>query len=1091
MPYIADLHVHSHYSRATSKDLNLESLYQWAKIKGINVVGTGDFTHPAWFAELKEKLRPDGNGLYVLKDPPREEAIPGTVTRDIDVRFCLSTEISSIYKYGDRVRKNHNLVYAPDLETVARINHRLSSIGNLEADGRPILGLPSRDLLEIVLETSGRAHLVPAHIWTPWFSTLGSKAGYDSMEACFRDLTPHIFAVETGLSSDPEMNWRLSALDQYTLISNSDAHSPSKLGREANIIDTGLSYDELFDSFKTRDGFLGTYEFYPEEGKYHHDGHRKCNIALPPEVTKRYQKKCPECGKPLTVGVLHRVVDLADRGDSRKPENAAGYKYIIPIPEVLGEIEGVGPKTKTVRRKYRDVISKYGNEFSLLHEVPTDEIRKNSGPVLAEAISRIRNNEVTPKAGYDGVYGVVKVFEEGEIERIRGQLGFFNMGEYRKEETSANVAEPVQPLDVQEDKETASRFSLNARQEKIKQSVEGATLVEAGPGTGKTHTLVEWIVRQVESGKWTPGEILAVTFTNKSAEELQQRLTGRLGGRAEAMTIGTFHGVAWKLLRELNPGLNTIYDRAARRMAFRFLFPKLRPEERATVEDQLVDHFELGKELPGKFRSYRQRYLDYLAEQGAADLSNLINRLVGILVEDVSLQEKLQHRFGAVAVDEFQDINPIQYSLVKLLAGGDDQSILAIGDPRQSIYGFRGSDPGLFFEFGREFKARKISLNRNYRSTGSIVQAAGSLIRNNKGSGSTRVNAVKKEGSLVTIHRARNPFEEADYILDQIERYIGGIDSLASGTHTDSEHSYGLGDIAVLFRTNAVGDALFKSFLEAGIPVSYGDGTSFLAEPPFTVISNLLQLHLDPGNSMALSDLLSEAYGWSDAQVTSLLSRVKNRSDSLFGKQLSEKIGAPLQGDLKELRRLLEQVSDEMEMGGKRLKRVVELISSHFLPDELLSETQLLKKETLLELAGQSGGNIEQFLHQMQLNPYTDAGRLKTEGVHLLTFHAAKGLEFPVVFIAAAEEEITPLLREGTDMEEERRLFYVAMTRAEEELQITCSRERSRYGEIRPMEESRFIAEIPEVLKEVTGKTESVPEQQEDNSALSGQLGLF
>jgi len=404
MFYIADLHLHSHYSRATSKDLNLESLYQWARLKGINVVGTGDFTHPQWFEELREKLKPDGKGFFTLKNSPKNPALPGLKTHDIDVRFCLTTEISSIYKYGDRVRKNHNLVYAPDFETVARLNQRLSTIGNLASDGRPILGLPSRDLLEIVLDTSDRAYLIPAHIWTPWFSSLGSKAGYDSIKECFRDLADHLFAVETGLSSDPAMNWKLSELDRLTLISNSDAHSPRKLGREANLFDTDRSYDGMFDAIKTRNGFLGTYEFYPEEGKYHHDGHRKCNVSLDPESTRKYKGICPVCGKPLTVGVLNRVTSLSDRNEPVQPSDAPGYDYIIPLPEILAEIEGSGPESKKVQERFNQVISRFGNEFSLLREVPIQDIQNQGWIALGEAIRRLRNNEVEPQAGYDGVF---------------------------------------------------------------------------------------------------------------------------------------------------------------------------------------------------------------------------------------------------------------------------------------------------------------------------------------------------------------------------------------------------------------------------------------------------------------------------------------------------------------------------------------------------------------------------------------------------------------------------------------------------------------------------------------------------------------
>ncbi|MDX1619060.1 MAG: UvrD-helicase domain-containing protein, partial [Balneolaceae bacterium] len=746
MRYIADLHVHSHYSRATSKDLNLESLYRWARVKGIHLVGTGDFTHPGWFAELKEKLVPDGNGFFRLKDPPNDPALPGAEPRDIEVRFCLTTEISSIYKHDGRVRKNHNLVFAPDLDTVARLNHRLSAIGNLEADGRPILGLPSRDLLEIVLESSDRACLVPAHIWTPWFSTLGSKAGYDSIRACFRDLTDQLFAVETGLSSDPAMNWKLSSLDSFTLISNSDAHSAAKLGREANILNTEFSYDGLIEAFRTGEGFQGTYEFYPEEGKYHHDGHRKCGVSLPPGQTRKFSGTCPECGKPLTVGVLHRVEDLADREESQKPREAAGYDYIIPLPEVLGEIEDVGIATKTVRRNYSRVISTFGNEFDLLREVPVPDIEKRGGPVLAEAIRRIRQNEVTPVAGYDGVFGVIKIFKRGEIDRIRGQLGFFGIDEYRAEKPEAAAApETAYRPEPDTTGGDSAAPTLNEEQKEVVRSQEGRTLVKAGPGTGKTYTLIEWVARAAEAGTRT----LAVTFTNKSADELRHRLDARVGEQASIVTVGTFHSIAWRWLQERHPELDRVYDRASRRMALRSLFPGLRNSEREDLEAALIAHFERGEPLPRAYRGYAARYRNYLREQGAADLSDIIHQVVEGLESESEWLKRVRTRCEAVAVDEFQDINPMQYRLIRLLADGDDTGVLAIGDPDQSIYGFRGSDVSLFYRFAREFNAREISLVQNYRSTGVILEGAGAVIRHNELRSGVELTPGRKRGAAI------------------------------------------------------------------------------------------------------------------------------------------------------------------------------------------------------------------------------------------------------------------------------------------------------------------------------------------------------
>lgn len=425
MSYIADLHIHSRYAQATSPSLTPETLYQWAAVKGIQVLGTGDFTHPAWLAELKEKLEPCNNGLFRLKQPPVETAMPGMKVKLNDLRFCLSTEICTVYLYNGKMRKNHHLVYAPDFETVHRINHSLAKYGNLEADGRPTVQLSSRDLLEIVLQASPQAYLVPAHVWTPWFSTLGSKGGYDSVEDCFRDLSSYVFALETGLSSDPDMNRKWSRLDRFTLLSSSDAHSPSKLGREANLFHTGLSYEALFEAVKTGQGFAGTYEFFPEEGKYFLDGHRKCGIFLQPGETALHKGICPRCGRPLTVGVLNRVEKLTDRSAPLPGNRPAGFHYIIPLAEILAEIHGVSVGTKKQEKAYCDAITAFGNEFSLLTEVPVADIHRYN-PVLAEAIRRMRLHQVIRTPGYDGVYGTIRLFNEGEQQPSgTQQLGLF------------------------------------------------------------------------------------------------------------------------------------------------------------------------------------------------------------------------------------------------------------------------------------------------------------------------------------------------------------------------------------------------------------------------------------------------------------------------------------------------------------------------------------------------------------------------------------------------------------------------------------------------------------------------------------------
>ena len=412
MFFYADLHIHSKYSRATSKDCDLEHLAIWAQKKGLGLIATGDFTHPAWFNEIKEKLIPDGSGAYRLK-PEIEKQI---FTTSNPVRFILSVEISTIYKKGDKTRKVHHVVFAPDIDTAQNFRQKLDAIGNINSDGRPILGLDSRNLLETALESGEGTFIIPAHIWTPWFSVLGSKSGFDSIEECYGDLSEHIFAVETGLSSDPEMNWRVSKLDKFRLVSNSDAHSPSKLAREATVFDTNPDYYSIMNALKTGKGYVGTVEFFPEEGKYHEDGHRKCNVCMTPEETKKLNGICPVCGKPMTIGVLNRVCELADRdcNNTFKPDTAGEVYSLVPLPEIISEILGVGPAAKSVTKEYERLISKFGSEFSILREVPTEDISRDF-PLLGEGISRLRKGQVIKHAGYDGEYGVIRLFEENEL----------------------------------------------------------------------------------------------------------------------------------------------------------------------------------------------------------------------------------------------------------------------------------------------------------------------------------------------------------------------------------------------------------------------------------------------------------------------------------------------------------------------------------------------------------------------------------------------------------------------------------------------------------------------------------------------------
>lgn len=973
MLYYTDLHIHSKYSRATSKSCNLEELAVWAKKKGLSLISTGDFTHPAWFNEIKEKLVPAGEGVYRLR-PDIEKALS---LGENPVRFLLSVEISTIYKKGDKTRKVHHVVFCPSIETAHIFREKLDALGNIKSDGRPILGLDSRNLLETVLESGEGSFIIPAHIWTPWFSVLGSKSGFDSIEECYDDLSEHIFAVETGLSSDPQMNWHVSKLDKYRLVSNSDAHSPSKLAREATVFDHNPDYYSLMHALKTGEGYVGTVEFFPEEGKYHEDGHRKCNICLSPEDTKKLNGICPVCGKPVTIGVSYRVNELSDRKEIITPPSTAGEVFsLVPLQEIVSEIMQVGPQSKSAVCEYERLVHRFGSELAILQDIPTDEISKAS-TLLGEGISRLRQGKVIKHAGYDGEYGVIKLFEDDELVK----KNFVNLKldiEMPQQEVNKLPETPMFSTSANSNKnivknvcaEKSSNYGLDKFQQQAVESAHNQLLIIAGPGSGKTTVLTQRIAHLISDKNIAPQNCLAITFTRKAAQEMRERLAKISEEKAKLLNIHTFHSLCFSILKEN-------YERAGLSQDFTVMSE----QEKALHNDEKI-------------------------LENALEFDDLIQLSVKLLTENEDILNLYRNRFQYNFVDEYQDIDENQYKLIRLLVP-ENGNIFVIGDPNQAIYGFRGGDAKFFNNFTEDYPSTQIiNLKNNYRSTNCIVDASNQMINS-----FNIISMYDKPHEKITIHTAPSDKAEAEFVASTIENLIGGHSffSLDSQRSEGQESNYSFSDFAILYRTSSQLPLIIEAVKRTGMP--------------FVNLSN---------------DLLCEKKA-----IRSFLNNLKDDKS----------------------------VSDQFE-------------ASY---DKLAEETDEYILNYLQNLA-KIHNNKNEFIHEVSFLTEADTLDKRSDRITLMTLHSAKGLEFKCVFIVGLENDILPLYRakEPQEIEEERRLLYVGMTRAKERLFLSHALKRKWLGTYKNLQISPFLEKIKDDLLKLS-KFEKVYEEK-DNSE---QLSLF
>ncbi len=1081
MKFIGDFHVHSHYSIATSKDLKPEYTDYWAKIKGIKVIGTGDFTHPGWTKELKEKLEPAEPGLFKLKDEYKLHC-PIPETKDNEVRFLLSSEISNIYKKYDKVRKVHNCILAPDFETVEKIQQKLQSLKfNITSDGRPILGLDSRDLLEIVLDANEDIFFIPAHIWTPWFSALGDKSGFDTIEECYADLSSHIFAVETGLSTDPPMNWTCSFLDKYTLVSNSDAHSPEKLGRNANIFNTKLSYYDIIDAMKTGnpEHFLGTIDFFPQEGKYHFDGHRKCGIKWNPLQTLRHNGICPVCGKKVTVGVMNRIAQLTDRDNILDRKNRLPFYSLIPLKEILSEIQGVGKNSKKITREYNSLIQKAGSEFNLLYNFTIEDVKKIGGEILAEAIRRMRNREVYIEEGFDGVFGKIKVFNNKpkEIESQESlfmepdaekyskkksiELINFDLKKYKELKKSLSENTPNIKIKGTYSLSNSSDdvlYELNKEQRQAADHFLGPALVTAGPGTGKTRVLTYRIAYLILRKNIYPQNILALTFTNKAAKEVKERLDELLYNKADIseLKVTTFHAFGLSMITDQidKTGRSNnfiIIDEDEKKQilikaGYKKTDIKKISKSITDVKQSLLSINEIKDE---NLKSVIKYYDTFLEKQNIFDLDDLIYYPAMILKKYPETLFYYKNKYKWILIDEYQDVNFAQYQIIKMMMPDKDSNLCVIGDPNQAIYGFRGANIKYIQSFIDDYPNASIyKLKKSYRCSDLILKASNEVVRNNI-SEDILLKGLQK-GVKIKIIKNTTDKSEAEFVARTIEKMIGGLRFFSMDSNitqgNEDENIKSLSDFVVLFRIGKQVKVLEKAFNDHSIPYQIIGDIPFFKKEPVNSIIDFLKFSLNPDNIFIKNKLIDK--------------KIINESQS-------------------------EGISHLIE--NKSVKDAIESIIDNYFSKEKLKYKSLIKN--LFDYAHNFGDNIKEFLKFTALGTSVDTYKPNTESVTLMSIHSAKGLEFKCVFIVGCEDGLLPYSifeNQKSDPEEERRLLYVGMTRAKEFLFLTHAEKRYIMGKEYHLQRSPYLDNIEKELTELPKSKYKKPIKVKDN-----QLNLF
>ncbi len=1014
--FIADLHLHSRFSRATSKKLSPSLLAAWGTLKGVDVLATSDFTHPEWLQMLEDELEPGSNGLFKLwGDPDLSPLVPGVeYPLKSRVRFMLGTEISSIYKRSGGVRKVHNLVYMPGMEQVRKFNRRLGEVGNLEADGRPILGLDSHDLLEMVLETDPLAFLIPAHVWTPWFSVFGSKSGFDSLEECFGDLSPHIFALETGLSSDPDMNWMWSSLDKYVLVSNSDAHSGENICREANIFQGEPGYEGIYRALRREalgHKFLGTLEFYPEEGKYHMDGHRKCGVVMDPRETMACNGVCPVCGKKLTIGVMNRVLSLADREEPQQPAGHPGFSSLIPLCEILSEILGTGPKSKKVRSMYFRMLGRFRSEREILRDVPLEDLACYSSRV-AEGVGRMRSDEVIRMPGFDGQYGQISVFSQKErLAMNKGPMFSSLTGSSCGEENSPEngkidygAEEPV----VEQKGLLPESEGFNSRQMQAINHGPGPVLVLAGPGTGKTRTLLGRIDRLIREGT-NPRHILALTFTRKAAREMKERLAACLGemGVPQAETL---HALAFDYWRQVHKEAPLILsDEEGKK-----LFAQTNPDLKGADLRREWERYSLARERKDAIGEYGEAFAR------AKQAKNLVEYVDFLAFWHQEIKSgNYICPFTHVLVDEIQDLSPLQLEVVRSLVQENGHGFFGIGDPFQSIYSFRGAERDVCGFLQRSWPDMQvISLEDNYRSNPRILECSGSLFPDRE---PLKAHASPPGG--IRFFRAKTEPQESRWVTERIKGLIGGTAHWQADAAEPDADCLAPGEVAVLVRIKALIPSLAAAMKRNGVPFTAPEEEVFFQEPRVALILRTVSRMLGKAEEGDVLDCPERILAQGPKRLAAYLEDIPP-FDLLFWQSRA----------FSELKEAFERHGG---WGG--------VLNEVYLENELNAVREKAQKVRIMTMHAAKGLEFEAvFL------PCLEDGILPMAGIDVL--------------LGGQEDSSS----KEVDDEEERRLLYVALTRARRHVFLSHAASRKLYGRTLHLHPSRFLEDLPRQGMQIT-----------------------